>query len=72
MSDLKCGITVNDADHLANNIDLLLTNKEKRDSMISNGTNYVQSKTEVIEKISKEILSIQKRITQNVETDATA
>ena len=49
-----------------------MTNKEKRDSMISNGKKYLQSGSEVIEKVTNEILSIQKNMTQNTETDATA
>jgi len=69
MSDSNCAISVKNAENLFQEIDQLISNKERRDLMVSNGKNYLRSKSEVIEKVTTEILLIQKQKTTIAKTD---
>lgn len=70
MSDSNCAITVKNAENLFQEIDCLISNNEKRSLMISNGTTYLRSGSQVIENIKNEILLLQNKTNKLVKTDA--
>ena len=70
MSDSNCAITVKNTESLFKGIDHLISNKEKRSLMISNGNTYLRSRSQVIEKITNEILVVQNKSNKLVKTDA--
>ena len=70
MSESNCSITVKNAESLFQEIDHLISNKERRSMMISNGNTYLRSRSRVIEKVTNEILLVQNETEKLVETDA--
>lgn len=72
MSAASCAIFVKNSKSLAQKIDLLISDDTLRASMIANGTAYVTSQSQVVDKVKAEILSVLKRWAKVSKSNATA
>ena len=70
MSASNCALFVENGCALAQQIDLLISNDTLRTSLITNGTTYVMSQSQVVENVKAEILLVQNSRAEMARTNA--